>query len=141
MKKWKFLHLKGPFICRTATRSTDQQQPFQKSVHTIIIQCAILTKGCRFNREKNPLNLLSKLNEKGIMTIKIGLVQINNSFSGQNYFPYSIGLLQAYAQKNLKHLKRFEFLLPIYSRIKIEEAVEQLKGADIILFITYVWNV
>ena len=81
------------------------------------------------------------MNEKGIMTIKIGLVQINNSFSGQNYFPYSIGLLQAYAQKNLKHLKRFEFLLPIYSRIKIEEAVEHLKGADIILFSAYVWNV
>ena len=35
------------------------------------------------------------------MTIKVGLVQINNSFSGQNYFPYSVGLLQAYAQKHV----------------------------------------
>ena len=34
--------------------------------------------------------------------IKIGLVQINNSFSNQNYFPYSVGILQAYAQKYLK---------------------------------------
>ena len=31
--------------------------------------------------------------------IKVGLVQINNSFYGQNYFPYAVGLLQAYAQK------------------------------------------
>lgn len=31
--------------------------------------------------------------------IKVGLVQINNSFSNQNYLPYSVGLLQAYAQK------------------------------------------
>ena len=34
--------------------------------------------------------------------LKIGLVQINNSFSGQNYFPLSAGMLQAYAQKKLK---------------------------------------
>jgi hypothetical protein len=31
--------------------------------------------------------------------IKVGLVQINNSFSGQNYLPYSIALLQTYVQK------------------------------------------
>jgi len=26
--------------------------------------------------------------------LKVGLVQINNSFSGQNYLPYAVGLLQ-----------------------------------------------
>ena len=35
--------------------------------------------------------------------MQVGLEQINNSFSGQNYFPYSVGLLQAYAQKHLKN--------------------------------------
>ena len=44
-------------------------------------------------------------------------------------------------QKNLKNRKQYEFLLPIYSRIKIEQAVEQLQDADIILFSTYVWNI
>ena len=34
--------------------------------------------------------------------MKIGLMQINNSFSGQSYFPYSVGMLQAYAKENLK---------------------------------------
>ncbi len=73
--------------------------------------------------------------------MQVGLVQINNSFSGQNYFPYSVGLLQAYAQKHLKNIDQYEFLLPVYSRIKIEHAVEQLKEADIVLFSAYVWNV
>jgi len=31
--------------------------------------------------------------------IKVALVQINNSFSGQNYLPYSIALLQTYVQR------------------------------------------
>jgi len=71
---------------------------------------------------------------------KIGLVQINNSFSGQNYFPYSIGILQAYAQKHLPRPDDFEFLLPVYSRIQVEQAVEQLLEADAVGFSLYVWN-
>ena len=30
------------------------------------------------------------------MALTIGLVQINNSFSDASYFPYSVGLLEAY---------------------------------------------
>ena len=74
------------------------------------------------------------------MIIKVGLVQINNSFSGQNYFPYSVGLLQAYAEKYLHNPNNFEFLLPIYTRVKVEDALEHLVNADIVLFSTYVWN-
>lgn len=74
------------------------------------------------------------------MKIKVGQVQINNSFSGQNYFPYSVGLLQAYAEKNLSDPSIFEFLSPIYSRVKINIAVEKLMNADIVLFSLYVWN-
>jgi radical SAM superfamily enzyme YgiQ (UPF0313 family) len=75
------------------------------------------------------------------MKTKIGLVQINNSFSGQNYFPYSVGLLQVYAEKYLKEPDKFEFLLPIYSRISVEKAIQHLECAEIILFSVYVWNV
>jgi len=74
------------------------------------------------------------------MNIKVGSVQINNSFSGQNYYPYSVGLLQAYAQKYLKEPDRYVFLLPIYNRLKIEEAIDHLANADIVLFSVYVWN-
>lgn len=73
--------------------------------------------------------------------MRVGLVQINNSFSGQNYLPYSVGMLQAYAQKHLRNPDVYEFLLPIYQRIPLEEAAEALKDADIVLFSAYVWNI
>ncbi|MEI6200662.1 MAG: cobalamin-dependent protein [Enhydrobacter sp.] len=72
--------------------------------------------------------------------LKVGLVQINNSFSGQNYLPYSIALLQTYVQKFSPNPARYEFMTPLYKRIRIADAVEQLKDADIIGFSTYVWN-
>ncbi len=71
----------------------------------------------------------------------IGLVQINNSFSGQNYLPYSVGLLQAYALENVKNPELIEFLPPLYSRLKVSQAVKQLAGAHIVGFSAYVWNI
>lgn len=72
--------------------------------------------------------------------IKIGLVQINNSFSGQNYLPYSIALLQTYVQKFAVEPQRYEFLTPLYKRVRIADAVEAMKDADMVGFSTYVWN-
>lgn len=72
---------------------------------------------------------------------RVGLVQINNSFSNQNYFPYSVGLLQAYAQKYLSDNGAFEFLLPIHKRIPIESAMEKLLKTDIVFFSIYTWNI
>lgn len=73
--------------------------------------------------------------------IKIGMVQINNSFFNQNYFPYSVGILQAFSQRHLKESDNFEFLSPIYSRMFIRTAIEKLLSADIVCFSTYVWNI
>lgn len=73
--------------------------------------------------------------------IRVGVVQVNNSFSHQNYFPYSVGLLQSYAQKHAKIPERYEFLVPIYTRLPVEQAAQQLIQADIIGFSTYVWNI
>lgn len=70
----------------------------------------------------------------------VGLVQINNSFSNQNYLPYSAGLLQAYAQKYAPSPERYQFLLPIYSRIPVQQALDRLVQAEVIGFSTYVWN-
>lgn len=72
---------------------------------------------------------------------KIGLVQINNSFANQNYFPYSIGILQAYAEKYLSDKEPFEFLPAIYKRIPIEIAERQFLDANIVFFSTYIWNI
>lgn len=72
--------------------------------------------------------------------LKVGLVQINNSFSGQNYLPYSIALLQTYVQKFASNPSLYEFLTPLYKRVRIADAVEALKDADLVGFSTYVWN-
>ena len=72
--------------------------------------------------------------------IKIGMIQINNSFSGQNYLPLSLGFLYSYAKFHLDNFDKFEFLNPIYKRIKVKDAVRQLKDADIAAFSVYVWN-
>ena len=55
--------------------------------------------------------------------LTVGLAQINNSFSGQNYLPYAIGLLQAYAERHATTPGRFRFLLPVYKRIRVDAAV------------------
>ncbi len=73
--------------------------------------------------------------------MRLGMVQINNSFSGQSYLPYSVGLLQSYALRHHPAPHTLEFLLPIYSRIRVDEAVERLSTADLVLFSTYVWNI
>jgi len=72
---------------------------------------------------------------------KIGMVQINNSFARQCYFPYSVGMLQAYARHHLQRPRDFEFLPAVFMRIPVSEAVAQLRSADIVCFSTYVWNI
>jgi hypothetical protein len=72
--------------------------------------------------------------------IKVGLVQINNSFDRQNYLPLSIGLLHSYAETHAPNFADFEFLEPIYKRMHPEQAAEHLADADIVAFSTYVWN-
>lgn len=74
-------------------------------------------------------------------SVKVGLVQVNNSFSNQNYLPYSVGLLQAYAQKYLADKDAFKFLLPIYKRIPVKTAEQTLSDADIVFFSAYTWNI
>jgi radical SAM superfamily enzyme YgiQ (UPF0313 family) len=72
--------------------------------------------------------------------ITVGLVQINNSFSGQNYLPYAAGLLESYARAKARDPQRFRFLMPLYRRVRVSDAVERLTGADVVGFSTYVWN-
>ncbi len=71
--------------------------------------------------------------------MKIGLVQLNNSFTS-TYLPYSVGCLQAYAQKYSPKAGEWEFLLPEYKRGPVGEAVGRMRGADIACFSLYTWN-
>src|SRR5688572_5263129 len=72
--------------------------------------------------------------------MKIGLVQINNSFSGQNYLPYSTACLRSYVQAHSPAPERYEFLPMIYKRLPIQQIVDRLRFADVAGFSTYVWN-
>lgn len=72
--------------------------------------------------------------------VTVGLVQINNSFSGQNYLPYSVGLLQAYVYRHAVAPERYEFLPLIYKRLPAQDAVRALLPAAVVGFSTYVWN-
>jgi len=74
------------------------------------------------------------------MKTKIGLVQINTVFSGQTYFPYSVGLLKAYADRHCPVINEFEFVDYIYKRLPVTNAVNQLKDCAIVGFSIYGWN-
>ncbi|MBV9763030.1 MAG: radical SAM protein [Acidobacteriaceae bacterium] len=56
------------------------------------------------------------------------------------YLPYSVGLLQAYAQK-YGDPSAFEFLLPIFRPTPLADAVGILQNADLVGFSTYIWNI
>ena len=73
--------------------------------------------------------------------VEIGLVQINNMFSGQTYTPYSVGLLQAYVQRHARDPARYRFRSPVYVRMSVQDAVDHLRGVQVAGFSLYVWNV
>ena len=72
--------------------------------------------------------------------IKVGLVEIGDSFGGQYYFPYSIGILRAYAESKLASAGNYEFLPILYKRGGAEKYLESLAGAEIVFYSTYLWN-
>lgn len=73
--------------------------------------------------------------------VKVGMVQISESFGlNEYYFPYSVGILQAYALRHLGDASRYEFLIPVYKQLSPEDVVQQMKGVDIVFFSSYMWN-
>jgi radical SAM superfamily enzyme YgiQ (UPF0313 family) len=72
--------------------------------------------------------------------MRVGCVQINAEFSGQCYLPYSAGILQAFAQRHLTNPKQYEFLLPVFRRDRVADAVHHLRTADVVGFSVYSWN-
>ncbi len=72
--------------------------------------------------------------------LTVGLIQINNSFSGQNYLPYSIACLQSYVQAHSANAARYTFLPQVYRRMPVRDIVAAMRGADVVGLSTYVWN-
>ncbi len=91
----------------------------------------------------NIINSKSKLNKERVKNsdkVKVGLVNINVSFDNQNYFPYSLGLLQSYTIGHLSDSDRFEFQAPLYKRKEFNQCIEQLIDSNIIFFSHSIWN-
>src|SRR5688572_10937906 len=74
------------------------------------------------------------------MTLTVGFAQAMNLYSGQNYLPYSAGLLEASARRGLAHPDRVDFLLTVWDRAGIADAAARLETTDLVLFSVYVWN-
>src|SRR3989338_4382420 len=79
-----------------------------------------------------PLCIPDRIVPRPTKKIRVGLVQLNSSFSGQYYLPLSAGMLQAYAQKYLAYAEDYDFTMPIYKFLRIEEASEMLSDCDIV---------
>lgn len=90
------------------------------------------------------------------MTLTVGLVQVNMELtweaarpgsedaaeSGPAFalLPYSVAMLQSYAQAHASCGDQLEFLPPVYLRMPVDEAVERLLAADVVGLSMYVWN-
>lgn len=73
--------------------------------------------------------------------INVSLIQISNTFSDNNYLPYTVGLLQSYTQKMSKVRDRLNFNSIVYKRGDISEIVDHIKECDIAGFSVYMWNI
>ncbi len=69
------------------------------------------------------------------------LAQVNNKF-GENkvFFPYSVGLLQAYAQNHPDLNKAYKFARPLFLRENPGEVAKSLDSPDVLGVSCYIWN-
>ncbi len=89
---------------------------------------------------ENPPRIVPKPNGQ----IRIGQIQLNTSFSGQYYFPFAAGLIQAYAKRHFPYPDDLEFKEIIYkfpkNRREIDEICEKLSECDILGVGNYTWG-
>ena len=83
--------------------------------------------------------LESRVAVKPQRKIKVALVELNHG-AKSCYLPLSAGMQIAYAQKHLTFADDYEFAIPIYQFMSIEEASEILSDFDAVGFSSRVWN-
>lgn len=71
---------------------------------------------------------------------KVSLIQINNSFSNQNYLPYSAGILRSYFTNKSDAASEYQFLPFIYKRDKLGNIIRAIENADVLGLSMYAWN-
>lgn len=70
----------------------------------------------------------------------IYLAQINNTYGKNAFLPYSVGLLQAYAQKDPIINENYNFKRFIYLRQDIQETINSLDNPQVLGVSCYIWN-
>ncbi len=73
--------------------------------------------------------------------VQLGLVQFSERFQWHQFFPYSAGLLQAYALRHLKEPARFAFMPPVFLPESVERLALQMRELQIVGFSVYIWNI
>ncbi|KZR79936.1 Radical SAM superfamily protein [Prochlorococcus marinus str. MIT 1342] len=70
----------------------------------------------------------------------VSLIQINNSFSGQNYLPYSAAILATYFKFTSSACDQYYFNPYIYKRANISTILAALENTDVLGLSLYAWN-
>ena len=70
----------------------------------------------------------------------VGIVQMNNEFDGQVYLPLVAGYLEAIVKADDILNDKFDFIEPIFTRLKVDDALSKLETCSIVGFSVYVWN-
>jgi len=70
---------------------------------------------------------------------KIQLIQLNSAYGNSVYIPYTIGMLQAYAEQHKEIKDNFEFMPLIYRRDRVTEIADKIGTVDILGLSCYVW--
>ena len=70
----------------------------------------------------------------------VSFLQINNSFAGQNYLPYSAALLTSYFKTFSSASDEYNFKPFIYKRDSVNNLLSISEGSKVIVLSLYAWN-
>ena len=70
----------------------------------------------------------------------VSFLQINNSFAGQNYLPYSAALLTSYFKTFSSAANEYSFNPFIYKRDSVSNLLSVSEGSKVIVLSLYAWN-
>ena len=74
------------------------------------------------------------------LEVRIGMVQINANFSGQEYLPLSGGMLWSFLRKHSKFAEELKLEALFHKRENPEDLANKLSRCKIVGFSLYVWN-
>ena len=75
-----------------------------------------------------------------LLRMNVSFLQINNSFAGQNYLPYSAAILTSYFKLNSYASSEYKFKPFIYKRDSVKNLLTSCKGSQVIGLSLYAWN-